>query len=113
MLQSPNVTFFAPNTASALAQFTNLTAGASQSELGDVFKYHIVPDFLGYSTTLKNGMALKTAQGSKLKITTQGNNTYVNGARIIATDFLVANGVLHTIDRYVVTLTYSIEILLI
>lgn len=104
VLNSPNVTFFVPNTASALSRFTNLTVGASPSELGDVFNYHIVPDFLGYSTNLKNGMVLKTAQGSNVKITIQGNNTYVNGARIISTDFLVANGVLHTIDRYVLKL---------
>ncbi|KAF8864274.1 hypothetical protein BDZ45DRAFT_797380 [Acephala macrosclerotiorum] len=53
-----------------------LTAGASPSDLSDVFNYHIAPNFLEYSTNLKIGMVLKTAQGSNNKITIQGNNTY-------------------------------------
>lgn len=44
---------------------------------------------------------MRTAQGSKVTITVQGNDTFVNQAKILKTDFLVGNGVLHTIDRHV------------
>ncbi|KUJ08476.1 FAS1 domain-containing protein [Mollisia scopiformis] len=101
VLNGPGVTIFAPNTASALSKFTSLTANATQSELGDVFNYHVVPNFSGYSSNLRNGLVLKTMQGDNLTITIQGNDTFVNQAKIISTDFLIANGVLHTIDRYV------------
>ncbi|KAE8441548.1 hypothetical protein EG329_004856 [Mollisiaceae sp. DMI_Dod_QoI] len=98
VLDASNVTFFLPNTASALAAFTSFAANASQSELGDSFNYHVIPNFLGYSSDLKNGMVLKTAQGSKVTITIRGNETFVNQAKIISSDLLVANGVVHTID---------------
>jgi hypothetical protein len=98
VLYSPNMTFFSPNTAEALASFTSTTAGMSQADLAAVFNYHIVPDFLGYSSVLETGMELQTVQGSNLTITKVGSDTYVNGARIINPDFLVANGVVHLID---------------
>lgn len=107
ILDSQDVTFFAPNTASALSKFTSFTTNASKSEKGEIFKYHAIPNFLGYSSELKNGMVLKTVQGSNVTITVQGNDTYVNQANIIKTDFLVANGVMHTIDRCVYILCSS------
>lgn len=64
-----------------------------------MFEYHIVPGFVGYSTDLKDGMSLKTQQGSNVTITLQGGEMWVNGARVIARDYLVANGVVHVIDK--------------
>ena len=98
VLFSPNMTFFSPNTAEALASFTKTTAGMSQDDLAAVFNYHIVPDFLGYSSVLETGMVLPTVQGDNLTITKIGSDTFVNGAKIINPDFLVANGVVHLID---------------
>ncbi|KAH9218597.1 FAS1 domain-containing protein [Leptodontidium sp. 2 PMI_412] len=98
VVDSPNNTIFAPNTAVALSTFKNRTKNASQQELGAVFNYHVVPNFLGYSTTLQDGMVLKTDEGSDLYITVQGNDTFVNSAKIVTSDCLVSNGVLHTID---------------
>ena len=92
------MTFFSPNTPEALASFTTTTAGMSQDDLAAVFDYHIVPDFLGYSSVLETGMVLSTVQGDNLTITKIGSDTYVNGAKIISPDFLVANGVVHLID---------------
>lgn len=98
VLFSPNMTFFAPNTAEALASFTNTTAAMSQAELAAVFNYHIVPGFVAYSSLLESGMKLQTVQGDYLTITIVGSDTFVNGAKIINPDFLVANGVVHLID---------------
>jgi uncharacterized surface protein with fasciclin (FAS1) repeats len=99
VLYVPNVTFFAPNTQGALNAFNAVAPRMSQEELAATFNYHVVPDFLGYSSQLRNGMQLRTTEGTNVTITIQGNTTYVNGAKIITSDYLVANGVVHMIDR--------------
>jgi hypothetical protein len=98
VLFSPNMTFFSPNTAEALASFTKTATGLSQADLAAIFNYHIVPDFLGYSSVLETGMVLETVQGDNLTITKIGSDIFVNGAKIINPDFLVSNGVVHLID---------------
>ena len=45
-------------------------------------------------------MVLQTVQGSDLYIIVQEDETYVNSAKVLQVDFLIANGVLHTIGRY-------------
>lgn len=98
VLFQQNMTFFAPNTAEALASFTNSAAGMSQSDLAAVFNYHIIPGFVAYSSLFETGMELQTVQGDNVTITIEGSDTFVNGAKIIEPDFLVANGVVHLID---------------
>jgi len=98
ILQSTNVTYFVPNTAEAIANFTAVAKSVTQDELGAIFDYHVIPNFIGHSSDLQNGMVLQSVQGSDLLITVQGNETFVNQARVLQVDFLVANGVLHTID---------------
>lgn len=99
-----DVTYFIPNSAIALANFTTFSQNnTSPEELKAVFQYHIVPGALAYSPDLKNGLLLKTQQGDNVNITVQGSNLYVNSAKIISTDHIVANGVLHVIDGLVLT----------
>ena len=93
-----DMTFFAPNTPEALASFTNLAVGASQSDLGAMLNYHVVPGLVAYSPLFNNGMRLRTVQGDNVTITIDGSDTFVNGARFVEPDFLVANGVVHLID---------------
>jgi uncharacterized surface protein with fasciclin (FAS1) repeats len=45
-----------------------------------------------------NGTVLTTAQGDNLTITVNGNDTYINSAKILTPDYLIVNGVIHTID---------------
>jgi hypothetical protein len=100
-IYTPTNTFFAPNTQTAVDTFTSLAPSMSQDQLAGIFNYHVVPDFLAYSPQLTDEMQLRTSQGTNLTITVQGNTTFVNGARIITYDYLVCNGVVHMIDRYV------------
>lgn len=65
-----------------------------------MFQYHFVPGKTAYSTDLTDGMVLKTAQGSDIIVTLQGEDIYVNAAKVIASDYLVANGVVHVIDNF-------------
>ena len=99
ILEVPDVTYFIPNSAAALANVSLLTQNSSAQDLQAVFQYHIVPGYVGYSTMLKNGMSLKTQQGSNLTITIQDGDMYVNAAKVIDSDLLVANGVVHVIDK--------------
>jgi len=102
VLALPDVTYFIPNSAAALANATNIIkVNGSSENLRALFEYHVVPNFLGYSPLLTNGMSLKTAQGDSLTITFHDGDMYVNSAKVITTDLLVANGVIHVIDRYV------------
>jgi len=48
---------------------------------------------------LKNGMSLKTQQGTNIQITIQDGDMYVNAAKVIASDLMVANGVVHVLDK--------------
>ena len=98
--EDADVTYFVPNSAVALANATAaLQANNSAAGVQDLFEYHIVPNFVGYSPLLKNGMVLKTLQGGDITITLQGGDIYVNAAKVTTTDWIVANGVIHVIDE--------------
>ncbi|KAK0101777.1 hypothetical protein ONS95_006930 [Cadophora gregata] len=98
ILNVPDVTYFIPNSAIALEKATRQAANSTAEETKAVFQYHVVPGFVGYSSMLKDGMRLKTQEGSSLTITMQDGDMYVNSAKIIASDYIVANGVIHVID---------------
>lgn len=93
------MTFFLPNTEAALDWFNNASTTISADDLTALFNYHLVPDTVLYSPDFVNGTVLKTHQGDNLTITTLGNDTYVNSAKILQTDYLIINGVIHTVDR--------------
>ncbi|TVY27445.1 Fasciclin-like arabinogalactan protein [Lachnellula hyalina] len=99
VLALPNITYFIPNSAAALANATALAAKVSSDEKKAVFEYHIVPGVVDYSTDLTNGTSLKTAQGENVTITVQDGDVYVNSAKVIASDIIVANGVVHVLDN--------------
>jgi uncharacterized surface protein with fasciclin (FAS1) repeats len=95
---SPNVTLFAPNNAAFQAiagGLSNLTTDQVRS----ILTYHaVVGNAPGYSSTLKNGTLLKSVNGANLTITIHDGRVFVNNARVITPDVLIANGVLHVID---------------
>lgn len=100
ILGVPDVTYFIPNSAAALASVTAMAKNSSAAMLQANFEYHVVTGFVGYSTLLTDGMSLKTAQGSNVVVTVQDDgDMYINAAKIIASNYLVANGVVHVIDK--------------
>lgn len=98
ILYRPDMTFFAPNTQATLDAFKILSANMTQDQLATLFKYHAVPNFLGYSSRLRDGMQLPTLEGRNVTITIRSNKTFVNGAKITSSNYLVQNGVAHMID---------------
>lgn len=94
---SSDITIFAPNN-DAFQAIAAATADLSIEDLTAILQYHVVPS-VAYSTDLSN-TTLPTLHGSELEITiTPDGATFVDGARIINTDILIPNGVVHVIDQ--------------
>ena len=86
-----DITVFAPQN-SAL----NNTLIASSQAAGKF----VVSGRVLYSTALTAGTSFLTAGETKLLVTTNTNGAvFVNGSRIIESDILTANGVVHVIER--------------
>ncbi len=92
-----DVTVFVPNNAAFQAigsALPNLTI----EDLTSILTYHVVQGTVGYSSLLTNGTSLPTVQGTNLTVTIEGDSVFVNSARVVVPDVLVANGVVHVID---------------
>lgn len=92
-----DVTIFAPTNA-AFNAIKSTVATLTLDQLAGVLEYHVVAGTVGYSTLLSN-TTLKTVQGKNVQITLEGGNVWVNSAKVVSADVLVANGVVHVIDR--------------
>jgi len=94
------VTIFCPNN-DAFQKLAG-TPGANNitdEQLAEILQYHVVQGAVGYSTTLSNDLKLPTLAGQELTITIDAEGAvFVNNARVINSDILIANGVLHVID---------------
>jgi len=92
-----DVTLFVPNNEAFTAlgpAISNMTT----AQLGNVLDYMVLPELL-YSTGFVNGSKFTTLQGNKLTISRSGNNVFVNSAKLLVSDILIANGVIHVIDN--------------
>jgi uncharacterized surface protein with fasciclin (FAS1) repeats len=116
---SNDVTAFIPNNqafASVASALENVTA----TGLASLMKYHVVPgnwpDFYigARGWTFGPNTTLTTMNGENISITTKSDGTtFVNSAQVITPNLLVANGVVHVIDKYVAPLQVGIDSLLI
>jgi Fasciclin domain len=55
---------------------------------------------VAYSSLLTDGKTLQTVIGSDVTITVRNGSIYVNAAKVVDPDYLLSNGVLHVLDRY-------------
>jgi uncharacterized surface protein with fasciclin (FAS1) repeats len=93
------LTAFIPNN-DAFQAIGSVLASVSMKELAGILAYHIVPDVVGYSTDLVNGTKLPTAsQGESLTIRSDGEDVFVNSAKVIVPNLLIKEGVVHVIDK--------------
>ncbi len=94
------LTVFAPTDEA----FAALPDGALQGLLADkaklkaVLLYHVVPGRVLAKDAVKLDSA-KTLQGDRVAISVDGHGVTVNDARVVKTDVLASNGVIHVIDR--------------
>ncbi|KAF2430128.1 Fasciclin-domain-containing protein [Tothia fuscella] len=94
-----DVTIFAPNNA-AFRAIGSALANASVETLTSILTYHVIDGTTPlYSSSLTNGTSVATVNGASLTVTFGANNTvFVNGAKVVTPNVLVAGGVVHVID---------------
>lgn len=94
-----NYTVFAPTNA-AFAKVPKKTLNelaADKAKLKKVLLYHVLPGKVPASKVLKMKSAT-TAEGSKVTFSVRGENAFVNEAKIVKTDVMCSNGIIHAIN---------------
>jgi uncharacterized surface protein with fasciclin (FAS1) repeats len=93
-----DVTIFTPNNP-AFQRIGSALATASIADLQSILTYHVVNGTF-YSTNLANGTSVKTVNGADVTIHAGANDTlFVNGAKVVTPNVLIAGGVVHVIDK--------------
>ena len=107
-----SLTIFAPNN-DAFQKIASSLSSLQIQDLTALLEYHIIPSNSTpyYSSNLPNGLPspndpnavnnhteLTTLQGEKVSITFAYNSLFINQARVVQSDLLLSNGVLHIID---------------
>jgi len=78
----------------------NLLKPENREKLVAILKYHVVPGKV-LAADVKT-MEAKTAQGQSVKLKVSGDGVTVDNAKVIKTDLLAANGVIHVIDTVII-----------
>lgn len=101
-------TVFAPTNAAfeAIPQADLQALLADKAALTGVLTYHVVPGDLRAAAVVEQ-RALTTAQGTSAIIAAGAAEARINGARIVATDIVAANGVIHVIDAVITPSTVA------
>lgn len=94
-----DVTIFVPNNE-AFAAIGSALPNLTTEQLTAILTYHVVNGTVGYSNMLENGTSLTTLQGNNVTVTIEDDDDiFINGAKVVIPDVLVANGVVHVIDN--------------
>lgn len=94
-----DVTIFAPAN-SAFQAIGSALGNLSTEDLSGILTYHVVEGLVGYSVDLSNGTNVTTVNGANLTIyVEEDGSVFVNSAKVITPNVLVANGVVHVIDN--------------
>jgi uncharacterized surface protein with fasciclin (FAS1) repeats len=72
-----------------------------QGQLKQILLYHVVSGKVMAADVVKLSSA-KTVQGSSLPISVSGSTVTVDGAKVIITDIVCSNGVIHVIDSVMI-----------
>ncbi len=98
--QARDVTLFVPNNL-AFEKVGSTVTSIDEKSLSSLLDYHIIVGEGGpfYTSSFSNGTILKTLQGQNITIRQASNSNFVNSARMLQTDLLIANGVMHVIDN--------------
>lgn len=71
----------------------------NKQKLVSILTYHVVPGKI-MAKDVKSGM-VKTASGSSFKLKVGKKGVYVDKAKVVATDVMADNGVIHVIDAVI------------
>ena len=72
----------------------------NKEKLVAILTYHVVPGKVKAADVVKLDKA-KTVEGSDVKIKVDGDKVMVNGAKVVKTDIMTSNGVIHVIDTVI------------
>jgi len=92
------LTVLVPSNA-GFAAVGSLVADMTTEDLQLVLGYHVVQGQVLYAATLGNEEGVQTLQGGDVTFRREDGGVFVNGARVLVEDLLVANGVVHIIDK--------------
>ena len=70
-----------------------------KQKLASILTYHVVPGKV-MAAQVKPGQ-VKTVQGQSLTVTTMNGAVMVDNAKVVKTDIVASNGVIHVIDTVV------------
>ncbi len=94
-----DVTVFAP-TNDAFNAIGSTVNGMTLEQLTNVLNYHVIPGKVLYSQLMAMPGSATTQEGGNLNFRTNEGQLFVNGAKVLAADVLVGNGVVHVVDGY-------------
>ena len=88
--------------------FAKLPAGTVEALLKDIPKltsiltYHVVPGkVLAETVVTLDGKKVKTVNGAEVSISVSAEGVKVDGAKVVTTDIVTDNGVIHVIDSVI------------
>ena len=98
--QASDLTLLVPNNV-AFEKVGSIVTSIDENSLTNLIYYHIIVGQGGpfYTSSFTNGTIYKTLQGQSVTIRQASNSNFVNGARMLQSDLLFANGVMHVIDN--------------
>lgn len=99
-------TVFAP-TDDAFAKLPQNTVNdllkpENKNNLGNILNYHVASGKILASDIMKmNGKDITMSNGRKARVEVRNNEVFIDGAKVIATDIMGKNGVIHVIDTVI------------
>ncbi|KAH0556188.1 hypothetical protein GP486_005883 [Trichoglossum hirsutum] len=100
---TPSITVFAPNNAAVVSILQNRTLPAS--EIASLLNAHVISGFVAYSPLLVDGAKFRTMNGTDVTISVKpdGDILVNEDTKVVRTDLIVTNGVVHIIDKVLFT----------
>lgn len=71
-----------------------------KGDLTQILLYHVLPGKV-MAADVKDGLEAKTVQGAVVAFKVDGQNVMINQAKIVTTDIVASNGVIHVIDAVI------------
>jgi transforming growth factor-beta-induced protein len=98
-----DVTIFAPSNE-AFRAIGSATGSLTTQQLSSILTYHVINGTVAYSPLIAQGLAntsIPTVNSAEVKLLVEDNKVFVNSAQVVITDIIVANGVMHVLNKYV------------
>ncbi len=74
----------------------------NKAKLVALLKYHVIPSKAMAADVVKlDGKTVKSVEGSPIMVEVEGKTVMVNTAKVVKTDILCTNGVIHVIDTVI------------